>query len=301
MPTNTKIFAANPDGSLPIASINEHMYELLNEYSIEEYPARHREHLGVSIIGDKCSRKLFYTFRWCKLTQAEPRMRRLWARGHSEEEKFRVILQYMGFFVREIDPLTNRQYKFSKINGHYGGSSDSLALMPWFRDEANRILVEFKTHNNKSFNKLKGDWDAGKRPAFKVSKPLHYDQMSCYGREFSTRYGLYCAVNKDNDEIFFELVELDWGRAIELENKADSIIQARLPLPKFSENPSTFECQYCDFQDICHNGEVVDENCRSCKFSSPVEKGEWKCNRWNTIIPGDKINQKYECHVSINE
>src|ERR1051325_394179 len=96
-----------PDGSLSIATqkaITAELYSYLDEYSLEEFPAKHREHLGVSVIGDKCSRKLWYGFRWCKLEQHEPRMRRLFNRGHREEPIFSKILMRMGFHVREIDP-----------------------------------------------------------------------------------------------------------------------------------------------------------------------------------------------------
>ena len=89
MPTIT----LNPDGSFPLAEITAELYRLTDEYSIETYPAKHREHLGASAIGEECYRKLYYDFRWVKLQNAEPRMRRLWARGHSEEEKMWYIFK----------------------------------------------------------------------------------------------------------------------------------------------------------------------------------------------------------------
>lgn len=308
MPTDFKP-QINPDGTFSaetIRAINDRIYELADEYSITEFPAEHRKHLGVSTIGHKCSRHLFYAFRWCKLNQAEPRMRRLWQRGHDEEERFKTILQWMGFFVREIDPLTDRQYNFSKINGHYGGSSDSLALLPWFRDDKSpRILVEYKTHNNKSFTKLKGvkqpDGSYKGGEGLIKSKPLHHVQMCCYGREFNTRYALYCAVNKDNDDLYFEFLELDWSIAIVAENKASDIINTRIPPPKISENPATFDCQYCDHQEICHYGVVVDTNCRSCKFAIPTENKTWTCTRYNIVIPNEHIATGCKDHSSINE
>src|SRR5258706_6836432 len=125
MPT----FNRETDGSLSEQTrkaIIDELHKLTEEYSIETYPTEHRAHLGVSIIGEKCSRKLWYSFRWCKLEQFSGRMRRLFNRGHKEEEKFKELLSWMGFFVREIDPTTNKQYKFSALGGHYGGSGDSI-------------------------------------------------------------------------------------------------------------------------------------------------------------------------------
>lgn len=299
MPTNTTEpqFSKEPDGSFSTATlkaIEQELYKLTDEYSIETYPAEHRNHLGVSVIGDNCSAKLWYAFRWVKLEQHEPRMRRLFNRGHEEEIRFKELLSWMGFFVREIDPATNKQYKLSKLNGHYGGSSDTLALLPWFRkDDKDCILVEYKTHNIKSFNKLKDK-------KLKIAKPLHFAQMSGYGREFKTKYGLYCAVCKDTDEIYYEFVELDWQYAYQLENKASDIISSKIRPPRISENPAWFDCNYCHFKGICHYGEAVEVNCRSCKMATPSENGQWHCSRFNSVIPNEFVKKGCPDHVSIN-
>lgn len=291
----TPIFAKEPDGSFSEPTrkaIVKYMYELLDEYSIKEYPSEHRNHLGSSVIGDPCSRKLWFGFRWVKLEQHEGRMRRLFNRGHEEEERFFNILTWMGFFVREIDPATNKQYKFSKVGGHYGGSSDSLMLLPWFRNEEDRILAEFKTHNIKSFDKLEKD-------GLKLTKPLHFAQMCSYGREFKTRYGLYCAVCKDNDKIFFDFVELDWQYAELLERKAQDIITSQIAPQRISEQPSFFECRYCNFQGVCHYAEPVERNCRSCQFAMPEDQARWRCTRFNDYIPQEFVKIGCDQHTSI--
>lgn len=294
MPTFTP--SREPNGSLSIATqqaITKELYAYLDEYSTQE-PLKHRNHLGVSVIGDKCSRKLWYAFRWCKLEQFEPRMRRLFKRGHSEEQKFADILGWMGFFVRTIDPETKKQYAFSGVGGHYGGSGDSVALLPWFRNDENfRILVEYKTHNKKSFTELK-------TKGLKLAKPQHYIQMCGYGRAFKTKYGLYCAINKDDDDIYFEFLELDYNVAILSEKKAADIIGSQIPLPRISDNPAFFECTYCNFKDICHNGTTVEVNCRSCKNAIPIDKGRWSCQLYNSEIPIEFVAKGCEKHASIN-
>lgn len=291
MPT----FFQNPDGSFSDQTrkeIEQELYRLTDEYFETEYPSEHRDHLGASVIGESCSRKLWYGFRWVKLEKFEPRMKRLFARGHSEEKKFLELLTWMGFFTRQIDPLTDKQYKFSAVHGHYGGSSDSLLLLPWFQKEEDRILGEFKTFNNKWFQKLKAD-------KLKLAKPQHYTQMCGYGKAFRTRYGLYCAINKDDDEIYYEFVELDWNLAQQMENKAAEIIVSKVPLPRISDNPVYQECKYCNFNGICHYSQPVEINCRSCKMASPADDGEWFCNRFNQIIPKDFIKQGCKDHVSV--
>lgn len=291
------MFNREQDGSLSqstITAINAELYKRLNEYSHEKYPSEHRNHLGVSVIGDKCSRKLWYGFRWCKLEKFEARMKRLFARGHSEEEKFGNILTWMGFFVRTIDAATKRQYRFSSIGGHYGGSGDSVALLPWFRsDETFRTLVEYKTHNKKSFDKLKAD-------KLKIAKPQHHIQMCGYAKAFGIKYGLYCAINKDDDDIYFEFLELDWNIATLMEKKAADIIGSQIPPPRLSDQPSYFECKYCNFNAICHYNEPVEINCRSCKNAKPVENAEWHCMLYGQNVPKSFLKNGCPQHTGIN-
>lgn len=260
--------------------IQSRLYEYAAEYSVEKYPSEHRHHLGISIIGKECWREIWYGWRWVKLIQHDPRVRRLFQRGHREEKLFEDFLLWAGFSIRTVDPVTDKQYKLSLVDGHYGGSSDGIALIRWCEDLP--VICEFKTHNNKSFTELK-------EKKLKAAKPQHFDQMSGYGKDFKIKHGIYVAVNKDNDEWYFEFVELDWNRAIELENKARDIIYSQLPPTKINENPSYFKCKYCDFKSICHDGEVVEKNCRSCVNASPVSDGKWKCNHFNDTIPRDFI------------
>ncbi len=287
-----------PDGSLSLPTqkaITDELYSMLDDYSREQSPAKHREHLGASVIGDKCSRKLWYSFRWVKLEQHEPRIRRLFKRGHHEEEKFAAILAWMGFFIRSIDPETKRQYSFSNILGHYGGSGDSVALFPWFRDDENfRVLIEYKTSNKKYFLELK-------EKGIRIAKPQHFTQMCCYGKAFNLKYGIYIVLNKEDDAIYFEFVELDHNLAILMEKKASDVIYSKAPPPRLSDHPSYFECKYCHFNAICHYNEKAEVNCRSCKHANPIEDGQWHCSLYQATIPLDFIKVGCPQHTDITK
>lgn len=267
------------------------IHDLIEEQTIKKFPAEHRNHLGASVIGDNCSRRLWYSFRWCKLEQFEGRMRRLFDRGQQEEAKFIELLRSIGFIIWEVDPDTGKQFRIYGVENHFGGSGDSKAIMPWFPDMP--ILLEFKTHNTKSFCHLVAN-------TLKLSKPQHYNQMCAYGKGYGFKYGLYCAINKNDDDLYFELVELDWNLAIQNENKAKDIITSNIPPQRISNQSSYFECKYCNFVGICHHNEPVEKNCRSCKYAEPAEAASWKCNKFNSIIPNDFIAKGCESHVSIN-
>jgi hypothetical protein len=225
-------------------------------------------------------------------------MLRLFNRGHEEERRFVRWLEGAGFEVREIDPVTKKQFRIVGCKGHFGGSLDSMMKPPakyGIPEEYMIWLGEFKTHNEKSFAKLAGKEPKDKsRPRMggqgvKLAKPQHYKQMCSYGRAYQFRYGLYCAVNKNTDELYFEIVQLDWNQADDLFRKAESIIFSPRQPQKIAMTEAFFDCKYCAYAGICHRGEVPTKNCRSCKSAEPVDGGQWFCHRHSAIIPDSLI------------
>lgn len=256
--------------------IEAKLYQLDEEYSREKYPSEHRNHLGISIIGEECWRQLWYGFRWVKLEQHEGRMRRLFNRGHREEPQFEDFLLWAGVKLRSINPETNSQYKLSLVDGHYGGSTDGIGLISWLEDLP--VILEYKTHKDKLFNQLKNE-------GLRKAHPKHWAQMCGYGKDFKIKHGLYGAVNKDTDERRFFFYELDWNYALELEKKASDIIYAKIPPAKVSEQPAYWKCKFCSFKGICHDAEQPEKNCRSCVYAMPANNGLWGCSNFNQIIP----------------
>lgn len=261
----------------------------LEEWSIKTYPAEHRNHLGISEIGDPCARKIWYKFRWVDLEIHDGRMRRLFARGHREEERYINYLEAIGCKVFRFDE-NGKQFRVSGVMGHYGGSCDGVIITPWYENLP--LIGEFKTHNTKSFtyyvaNKLK------------KAKPQHWAQMCGYGEKNKIKYGLYFPENKNDDDIQVEVVELDWNYALQLEKKAEEIILSPNPPERVSNNPAYQECQWCFLSDICHKGKIPNKNCRSCKNSMPTENARWFCNKHNGIIPAEFIPKACNAWIPI--
>lgn len=242
-----------------------------------------RKHLGASVIGDPCERKSWLTFRWAKQEDFTGIKLRLFNRGHEEEARFIRWLEMAGFKVWDKDPETGEQFKISGSKGHFGGSTDGLVRFPTRYGFENLVwLGEFKTHNEKSFNNLLSK-------KLQLSKPQHFRQMCSYGKLRDIKYGLYCAVNKNDDELYFEIVELDFRLAEDLYIKADNVIFSQEPRPMVAKSKTYFDCKYCHFSGICYDNEVPQKNCRSCKNAHPSENGEWDCYLYAPNIPDDVI------------
>lgn len=296
--------------------------DAIEEYSIETLKGEPRTHLGISEIGAACTRQTWYKFRWMKFDDYDGRMLRLFKRGHREESRYISYLEGIGCKVEQYENgvlhyhpesdsywldsefktdgltedvtgfpqheaeaakrgLKRNQFRIQSniCLGHYGGSCDGRAITPWYDD---KLLVEFKTHNTKSYVHYV-------EKGLHKSKPKHFDQMCGYGYHMGLQYAIYFPENKNDDAIEVSVIKLDWQRGMQLEKRAEEIIKSQEPPPKISDNPAFFECAYCIFKNICHNNEIPIKNCRSCRLCKPVENAQWHCSRYNQIIPAEFI------------
>jgi hypothetical protein len=265
--------------------------EDIDNYCADKYSEGHRNHLGASVMGESCARKLWYIFRWVKKEKFSGRMQRLFQVGHNAEPRFAEYLTGIGFTVNLFDIETTKQYRISAHNEHFGGSLDGIATN---LETNERFLVEFKTNGTGA-----GYSDVGKLGVAKA-KPKHFAQMSIYGFKYQLKYAIYMIENKNDSDITVEVVPLDWQLGEQLIAKAGDIINDDFPPTRIAENPSFFECKYCNFVDICHHGECVEINCRSCRFAKPIEAGEWYCRKHNGQIPKEFVKQGCQDHMSCN-
>jgi len=233
----------------------------------------HRPHLGASIIGRKCERRLWLTFRWARAEKFPGRVLRLFERGQMEESRWWADLRRIGVQVHEFDPAGN-QWRIAFAGGHGGGSMDAAVVgVP----EAPKTwhVAEVKTHNAKSFADLE-------KKGVKASKPEHWAQMQVYMERTGMDRALYCATNKDTDDLYTERVEHDPVEAKRLIARAERIVNAPEPPLRISADPSWYECKLCHFAPLCHGNELPGVNCRTCAHSTPVvvdgaDHGLWDC------------------------
>lgn len=241
-----------------------------------EYTAKQefRKHLGASVVGKACARRVFYIWRWVKLAKFEGRMLRLFERGQLEENRFMSYLRNIGCEVWEFENAEKKtQWKISDVEGHFGGSLDGVGRgLPDLPPDM-PFLIECKTHNAKSFAKLQDE-------GLMKSKWEHFIQAQTYAHKKNLPACLYMAVNKDTDELYLELVMLDKEQAERTIERGRSIIYATEAPMRINKSPGYYLCKSCDFQQLCHfKKELPHRNCRTCKFSKPMRdgSGNWEC------------------------
>ena len=253
-----------------------------------------RPHLGASQIGKACTRALWYSFRWARpprhIVEHDGRIMRLFNRGQREEVEFVRDLRRIGVEVHTVDPSTGNQFQVVALSGHSGGSMDGVALgIP----EAPKTwhVLEFKTHGSKSFATLKKAVEdamkKGEQPELGLlaAKPEHFTQVQLYMHwaKPKMRRALYCAVNKDTDELLFVRVHYDLDYASAMEQRAHDVITAAEPPPRIAKDATRFPCSFCDYRQPCHTGVGLETNCRTCTHSTPEMDGN---ARWSCALKG---------------
>lgn len=239
-----------------------------------------RMHLGASLIGRPCRRQLWYVFHWVKKAQHSGRVLRLFQRGHKEEGVFVSELKAIGCKVMEKDPKTGQQWQYADVGGHMGGSMDGAGLGLIEAPKTWHVL-EFKTHGAKSFNDLK-------KNGVEKSKPEHFAQMQVYMHWSKMARAYYLSVNKDSDELYGERIHYDKEFAERMIERARKVVESPEPLERVKDDPSWYQCKWCDYHGICHGNDGVEVNCRTCAHSTPETDAEarWSCAYWKTDIPG---------------
>lgn len=251
----------------------EERYEVV----IPDRNGKKRDYLGLSNLGGECKRAVWYDFRRVAEKKFPPRMLRLFRRGDIQEYQFNYLLRGIGFTIYERDE-DGEQFKVTDFDGHVSGSMDGVGEAPdkfWIQGTIPiPFLIEYKTYNTKRFAKLQ-------KEGVKSSDPKYYKQMVGYMGYNNLEAGLFCAVCKDTDELYFEWVLFSKQEFRKLVNLAEEILCAQEPPERISNIASWWQCTYCDYKPQCHLGEPSLKSCRSCKWAFPGENKSWFCKKGN--------------------
>lgn len=284
----------------PPARFVERVYQAYEKNSADW----RRPHLGASLLGNPCRRALWFSFRWAIAPNFPGRVLRLFDTGNREEGRIVADLRNAGITVFDRDPSTGAQFRVSFCE-HSGGSLDGIAQ--GFEEAPKKWhVVEFKTHNEKSFNEVK-------TIGVQIAKPLHYAQMQTYmykmNQEFPGEFdrAMYIPVNKNNDEMWGERVRLDPLFAQQTIGKGIAVVESPRPAGLLSDDPKHPDCLFCDYHGLCFgnewkevspknwqfvpfNRDKIERNCRTCLHSTPMDAHDSKGGVWTCSRDQDKLD-----------
>lgn len=240
-----------------------------------------RPYLGASQIGHPCSRSLWLSFRW-----AMPRfiaaagLRRIQDGFRGEQVLIDWLRKVPDIILWTADPENEaNQISIVECAGHFRGHLDGV--IQGLRQAPKTAHVwEAKVCNEAKVRKLeKLKTERGEKAALKEWDETYHAQAQVYmrGTELSRHY-LTVATPGCRDIVSCR-TNYEPKAADSLVKKAEGVITADRPPFKISENPSWYQCKFCDYHSLCHGSALPQVNCRTCAYSTATLKGdaEWIC------------------------
>ena len=216
-----------------------------------------RRYLGGSRLGVACERALQFEYADAPVdagSEFPGRTLRIFDVGHALEDLAIRWLRLAGFdlYTRRQD---GGQFGFSVADGRIQGHLDGvIAAAPPQLGLAFPMLWECKTMSDKHWR------DTVKR-GVTATKPVYAAQLATYQAYMeysipgiSDHPALFTAINKDTQELWFELVPFDRGLAQRMSDRAVRVIRATEAgeqLPRVATEPGYYECKYCAWAKRC--------------------------------------------------
>jgi len=266
---------------------SEHTITSLIDKHHESMQGEPRPHMGASILGHKCDRWLWLSFRMAVVEKFPGRILRLFRRGQNEEAQVVSDLRAIGMDIQKTGANQSRV----DFGCHVSGSLDGVVESGVPEALKTRHVLEIKTHGKKSFDALEKD-------GVEKSKPMHFVQMQMYMTGTKLDRALYVSVCKDDDRIYTERVKLDKDVAQKAIDRGHRLVKDDRMPPPLSTDSTWFECKFCPAHEFCHKTKLTKQvNCRTCAHSTAKEDGTWHCEQYDVTLDFEQQKTGCEAHI----
>lgn len=211
-----------------------------------------RDYLGASLIGDPCSRKIWYTYHGYP---SQPfKAETLWnfADGHRTEDLTAERLRLVPGIKLWTHQPDGSQYGFSALGGKFRGHCDGV-ILGLLQAPKTPHVWEGKCSGQKKFDEFKkAKREYGEKQALKHWNEGYYIQGQLYMRflQLDRHYTTVAlAGGRDYDSCRTEYQPEVAEKAID---KADKILQAKEPPARVSDKSDYWLCRFCSYASICH-------------------------------------------------
>ena len=250
-------------------------YEAAEAKSNKERGGIYLGRLGASSIGNECIRSIWLDWRGYARKSFAGRMLRLFATGHSQEDRVVADLKAAGLQVFEKD-AEGKQFEFLDPTGHLICKVDGVVKgVPESSEKPHNL--EIKTHNQTSFN-------AVVKHGVEKHKPLHYIQMQTGMWLGGFTRSLYVSLCKNDEAYDVQRVAADRKTQKAVEQKVIKLVEARMRPAGISDDKTSFTCKFCDMVEVCYGDAEPLKHCRTCQHCEPSVAGTWLCTNHKKVL-----------------
>ena len=239
-----------------------------------------RTYLGMSMIGG-CERKSYYHFYHAGSEAFNAGTLKNFADGHRTEDLVVERLRMVdGLTVIANDPLTNRQIEVVDFEGHFAGHLDG-EILGLKQAPATWHVLEVKCVGEKNFAKFKKiKQKLGEKATLREWNETYYAQHQLYMLYTGRTRGYTVVASSGGRDWDAVRTDFDQEQAEFYARRGQRIVQNPDMLPaRLSEDPKFWQCGWCSYHAVCHAGQPVERNCRTCIYSAPIENAAWVCKR----------------------
>jgi hypothetical protein len=194
-----------------------------------------RNYMGASGLGEKCDRKLWYSYKLPE-TITDPRINRIFDLGNNLED---VVVKYMRDAGLIIHTHDENGEQFGFVDGIIAGHCDGVLETP-----DGPVMVEFKTFNTKRFENFK-------KVGIKESDPKYYTQIQVYIEKFELNKGVVIGIDKNDCELHIEWLDADPIEAHWAINRGKEIGNRETEPDRGYGHKSSFQCKLCNYRAKC--------------------------------------------------
>ncbi|MBI5135804.1 MAG: hypothetical protein HZA24_00545 [Nitrospirae bacterium] len=216
-----------------------------------------RDYLGGSRLGVACERALQYEYTHTPVDlgrELSGRILKVFEVGHALEDLAIRWLRLAGFELH-TQKANGGQFGFSVAGGRIRGHVDGiLAGGPEGLGLTYPALWEFKTMNAKAWRETVRKGVAKAKPVYAAQVAVYQAYMEGTVPGICHNPALFTAINKDSQELHFEMIPFDGGLAQAMSDRGVRVITATAAgdlLPRMTADPAHFECTWCAWQDRC--------------------------------------------------
>lgn len=287
-----------------MAELNLNIYsdptlEAMNkQLEYEQTLEQSRHYLGASEIGDECYRKLFYSFRGVAKRIISISGIKAIQDGYQQEETTIKRLRALKNIELHNDDGNGNQLGFELLLSHFRGHVDGI-IKGLLQSPKTYHIFEHKAINEKRFNELnKSIQEKGEKGALRNFDIIYFSQAQIYMHAFQLeRHYLVASLPGGRGHTSCR-TDYDKKYAEGIIEKAKIIIFDNWTIPaRLSDKREFYKCKFCAFQKVCHDGDFPLVNCKTCRYSEPINGGIRKCLKKEIDITDDFLMKGCQYHV----
>ena len=276
------------------------VHELLDQVELDEEQYQ-RFYLGISGIGNPNQRLVWMRYRWLMPNDWEPRVLRLLDLGNVvEDDLIKKLRKIPGASIYDVDK-NGKQFETKALGGHVKGHIDGVASNLPGLDQDNPYLLEFKTANDNRFKNL------NKIGSYCEWSDEYAAQLHLYMGFFKFKHAIAIVYNKNNSDLYTEIVEFDKDLFDALIEKAKNVLLSESPPENYiPETDYRIRSYMTPGQQASYLGRALPAkiHCRSCRFAKvDIDKKDahWHCTQHDKKISTDRQTKGCNRHNYIPE